>query len=345
MTEALTEEIPEWKKEEIREFEDLLESHEGVGAVNIEGIASKQFQQVRKNLHGLAVVRVGRNTLMRRALESQGRDELLTYVEGQTGLVFTDENPFRLYRAMEEGKSPAPIKEGQEAPHDIVVPEGDTGFEPGPFVGDLQQAGVSARIEDGSIKVMEDSVVLEEGEEADMEVSEILAKLDIHPIEVGLDLRAFLDDGTVFDPDTLAIDVEEYRRDFSSAAAGAYNLSMEAGVVNSATVEPMLSKAFGQAVAVGVETEVFEPEVVERLLARADSGMRSLASRLDEDARPDDLEVGDAEDAGESRTEESGEAEGAEEAEDNEGRDAAAEPEGDDEDTEDDVAEGMGNLF
>lgn len=341
MSEALTEEIPGWKKEEIREFEELLESHDGVGAVNIEGIASKQFQQVRKNLHGLAVVRVGRNTLMRRALESQGRDELLDYVRGQTGLVFTDENPFRLYRAMEEGKSPAPIKEGQEAPHDIVVPEGDTGFEPGPFVGDLQQAGVSARIEDGSIKVMEDSVVLEEGEEADMDVAEILAKLDIYPIEVGLDLRAFLDDGTVFDPDTLAIDVDEYRSDFSSAAAGAYNLSMEAGVVNSATAEPMLSKAFSRAVALGVETEVFEPEVVERLLARADSGMRSLASRLDEDARPDDLEAGGVDEPGD-QTEE---AEAPEEAREDEGGDAAAEPEGDDEDTEDDVAEGMGNLF
>lgn len=342
MTEALTEEIPEWKKEEIQEFEELLEGHDGVGAVNIEGIASKQFQQVRKNLHGLAVVRVGRNTLMKRALESQGRDELLPHVEGQTGLVFTDENPFRLYRAMEEGKSPAPIKEGQEAPHDIVVPEGDTGFEPGPFVGDLQQAGVSARIEDGSIKVMEDSVVLEEGEEADAEVAEILRKLDIYPIEVGLDLRAFLDDGTVFDPDTLAIDVDEYRSDFESAAAGAYNLAVNAGVANATTAELLLSKAFGQAAALGVEAEVFEPEVLERLIGRADSGMRSLASRLDEDARPDDLEVGEVEDSGQETEEMEEEEPEAAEAED-ETEEAGAEQ--DDEDTEDDVAEGMGNLF
>lgn len=339
-TTTLTDKIPEWKKEEIDRFEELLDGYTGVGAVNIEGIASKQFQQVRKNLHGLAVVRVGRNTLMKRALESRDRDELLPYVEGQTGLVFTDENPFTLYRAIEEGKSPAPIKDGQEAPHDIVVPEGDTGFDPGPFVGDLQQAGVNARIEDGSIKVVEDSVVLREGEEASSEVAEILAKLDIFPVEVGLDLRAFLDDGTVFDPETLAIDVEEYRADFESAAGMAYSLAIETGVPNSTTAEPLVCNAFMDAVTLGVEAEVFEPEVLEKLVAEADSDLRALASMLDEDARPPGLdleEVSEEEDTGEdvSGEEESDEAGGQE----GDGEDV------DEDDTEDDVAEGMGNLF
>ncbi|MDY6764608.1 MAG: 50S ribosomal protein L10, partial [Halobacteria archaeon] len=134
---TLTEKIPEWKKKEIEKFEELIDEYEAIGVVNVEGIASKQFQEIRKNLHGSAKVRVGRNTLMRRALESKGLGDLTEYVKGQTGLLLTNDNPFKLYKTIEESKSPAPIKAGQVAPDDIVVPEGDTGFDPGPFVGDL----------------------------------------------------------------------------------------------------------------------------------------------------------------------------------------------------------------
>lgn len=342
---VLTAEIPEWKRREIAAFEELIEAHEAVGVVNVEGIASKQFQQVRKNLHGSAEVRVGRNTLMRRALEATGNGDLVEHVSGQSGLLVTDENPFSLYRKIEEGKSPAPIKVGQEAPHDIVVPEGDTGFDPGPFVGDLQQAGVSARIEDGAIRVVEDSVVLEEGEEATQDVAEILQKLDIQPIEVGLDLRALLQDGTVFDPETLDIDVEGYREDLEAAASGAFNLGVNAEVVNATTAGPLLSTASTDALALGVEAEVSEPDVVERLAGRADGQVRALAARLDDDALPEELrgaaeaapEPDDGADEDEDATGEDGD--------DEEETDGEADEDTDDDDDEGDVGDAMDAVF
>ena len=297
MTPQLTEKIPEWKREEIDEFESLIDEYDAVGVVDVEGIASKQFQELRRNLHGVAVVRVGRNTLMRRALEEKGLEQLLDYVTGQTGLLLTNDNPFALYRKIEEGKSSAPISAGQEATDEVVVPEGDTGFDPGPLVGDLQQAGISARIEEGSIKVVEDSVVLEPGEVATPEIEEALAKLDIEPLEVGLKLRALVekDEGTVLEPDTLDIDIDEYRTDLEAAAAGAFNLGVNAGVVNDTTRSPLLSKAYTDALAVGIEAGVYEPEVLDSLLAEADSDVRALAAHLDDDALPEELQGVEAE--------------------------------------------------
>jgi large subunit ribosomal protein L10 len=342
MTPQLTEEIPEWKREEIDEFERLIDEHDAVGVVNVEGIASKQFQQLRRNLHGSAQVRVGRNTLMRRALDEKGLDDLAEYVEGQTGLLLTDENPFSLYQKIEEGKSSAPISAGQEATDEVVVPEGDTGFDPGPVVGDLQQAGISARIEEGSIKVVEDSVVLEEGEEATPEIAEALSKLDIEPLEVGLDLRALVekDEGTVLEPDTLDIDVDEYRTDLESAAAGAFNLGVNAGVMNDTTSEPLLSKAYTDALAVGIEAGVYEPDVLDNLLAEADSDVRALAANLDDDALPEELQGVEAPSEPEEVEEESEEEEEGEQDEQE-----AEEPEEGEEEDDEDVSEGMGNLF
>ena len=346
MTPQLTEKIPEWKRDEIEEFESLIDEHDAVGVVNVEGIASKQFQELRRNLHGSAVVRVGRNTLMRRALEEKELDSLIDYVEGQTGLLLTNENPFALYQKIEEGKSSAPISAGQEATSEVVVPEGDTGFDPGPMVGDLQQAGISARIEEGSIKVVEDSVVLEPGEEATPEIEEALSKLGIEPLEVGLDLRALVekDEGTVLEPETLDIDMDAYRADLESAAAGAFNLGVNAGIVNETTSEPLLSKAYTDALAVGIEAGVYEPEVLDNLLAEADSDVRALAAQLDDDALPEELRGVEPEPEPEPEPEE--EAEEAEETEDEEeaeGEEDAGDE--DDGDTEEDVSEGMGNLF
>jgi large subunit ribosomal protein L10 len=342
MTPQLTEKIPEWKRDEIEEFESLIDEHDAVGVVNVEGIASKQFQELRRNLHGSAVVRVGRNTLMRRALEEKGLDSLIDYVEGQTGLLLTNENPFALYQKIEEGKSSAPISAGQEATSEVVVPEGDTGFDPGPMVGDLQQAGISARIEEGSIKVVEDSVVLEPGEEATPEIEEALSKLGIEPLEVGLDLRALVekDEGTVLEPETLDIDMDAYRADLESAAAGAFNLGVNAGVVNETTSQPLLSKAYRDALAVGIEAGVYEPEVLDNLLAEADSDVRALAAQLDDDALPEELRGVEPEPEPEPEEE----AEEAEETEDEEEAEGE-EDTGDDGDTEEDVSEGMGNLF
>ncbi|MFW5929237.1 MAG: 50S ribosomal protein L10 [Halobacteriota archaeon] len=336
---VLTREVPEWKRREIEEFQRLLQEHEAVGVVNVEGIASRQFQKLRGNLHGAAAVRVGRNTLMRRALEAEGYDDLVEHVSGQSGLLFTDENPFSLYRKIEEGKSPAPLKPGQVAPNDVVIPEGDTGFDPGPFVGDLQQIGAAARIDEGAIKVVEDSVVVEEGEVADAETAEVLAKLEIEPIEVGLDLRVLYEDGVLFEPEDLDVDVDEYRDDLAAAASGAFNLAMEAAVVNDDTAGALLSKARGDALAVGVEASVYEPGVLEGLVSEADAQLRALASSLDDDALPEELR---GVEAPAEPAPEAGAGETEEDAEDDADEDEAEEDEGD---AEDDAAEGLGNLF
>ncbi len=121
--ERKTENLPQWKRE-VDELESLIDEYESIGIVGITGIPSKQLQDMRRGLHGTAVVRVSRNTLQVRALEDAGLDDLVSHVEGQVGLVATNDNPFTLYKELEASKTPAPINEGEVAPNDIVIPEG-----------------------------------------------------------------------------------------------------------------------------------------------------------------------------------------------------------------------------
>ncbi|ELZ54683.1 MULTISPECIES: 50S ribosomal protein L10 [Halorubrum] len=340
-----TETIPEWKREEVDELVDFIDSYNSVGIVGVAGIPSRQLQAMRRELHGSAAVRMSRNTLTNRALEEvdDGVEALTEYVSGQVALVGTNDNPFGLFKQLEASKTPAPINEGEVAPNDIVIPEGDTGVDPGPFVGELQTVGAAARIQDGSIKVTEDSTVLTEGEVVDADLANVLVELGIEPKEVGLDLRAVYSEGVLFEPDELEIDVDEYRADIQSAAAGARNLSVNAAYPTAATAGTLLAKASGEAKSVGLFAEIESPDVVPDLIGKADAQLRALAAQIDdEEALPEELQGVEAAPATEPAADDADEEEQAdEETEDAE----EATDDADDEDDGGDGGDGLGAMF
>ena len=340
-----TETIPEWKREEVDELVEFVDSFNSIGIVGVAGIPSRQLQAMRRELHGSADVRMSRNTLTVRALEevNEGVEELTQYVEGQVALIGTNDNPFGLFKQLEASKTPAPINAGEVAPNDVVIPEGDTGVDPGPFVGELQTVGASARIMDGSIKVTEDSKVLEEGEVVDDDLANVLTELGIEPKEVGLDLKGVYSEGVLFEPDELEIDVDEYHADIQSAAAAARNLSVNAAYPTAATAGTLLAKASGEAKSVGLYAEIESPDVVPDLIGKADAQLRALAARIDdEEALPEELQGVEAAPAPE--TDDADEEEQADEDTADTDDAGAADDDADDDDG-DDGGDGLGAMF
>ncbi|GAB7092952.1 50S ribosomal protein L10 [Halolamina litorea] len=338
-----TETVPEWKQAEVDDLVDFLERYDAVGIVGVTGIPSRQLQSMRRGLHGTAEVRMSRNTLMARAVEQvdEGIEQLADEIAGEVAFVGTNDNPFGLYKELEASKTPAPIGAGEVAPNDIVIPEGDTGIDPGPFVGELQTVGASARIMEGSIKVTEDSKVLEAGETVDQDLADVLSEMGIEPKEVGLDLRAVFADGVLFEPDELAIDVDEYRADVQAAASAARNLSVNAAYPTAQTVGTMLGKAAGEAKSVGLEAAIVNEELAPDLIGKADAQMRALAAQIDdEEALPEELQGVEAPAPAETADED----EQDDETTDAEDADES-EPEDDSDDDEDAGGEGLGAMF
>jgi large subunit ribosomal protein L10 len=336
-----TETIPQWKQDEVDALVDFIQGYSSVGIVGVAGIPSKQLQNMRRGLHGKAEVRMSRNTLVIRALDEvdSGYEELNEFVAGQVALIGTNDNPFGLYKQLEESKTPAPINAGEVAPNDIVIPEGDTGVDPGPFVGELQQIGASARIMDGSIKVTEDSTVLSEGEVVSEDLANVLSELGIEPKEVGLDLKSVYSEGVLFAPEELAIDVDEYRADIQSAVSAATNLSVNAVYPTTQTAPTILGKAAGQAKALGLHAAIENEELMPELVARADAQLRALAAQIDdEEALPEELR-GAAAAAPAASDEETEDVQADEEAE------ADTEEAADDDEDDEDDGDGLGMMF
>ena len=90
-------------------------------------------------------------------------------------------DPFKLFKTLDESKSPAPVKGGSVAPCDIEVKAGSTGMPPGPFLSELKAVGIPAAIDKGKIGIKEDKVVIKEGEVVSQKLAVVLSALGIKP--------------------------------------------------------------------------------------------------------------------------------------------------------------------
>ncbi len=271
----------QWKIEEVDELKDIIDSYPVIGIVNIHGIPASQMHEMRRELRGDAVVRVSKNTLIKIALADKNGEAALTdYVAGQSAIIATDMNPFKLYRRLEAAKMDAPAKGGETAPCDIVVEKGKTPFKPGPIVSDLQQIGIPAAIREGAIVIEKTVTVVEEGESIEPHVAKMLAKLEIHPMEVGLDARAVFEDGSVFTPDILSIDEQEVIDNFKRAAGSALALTRGIAYPAAEVLPQLLHRAYRNAVAVALETETYTKDIIPQFIGRAQTQAATLAKEL-----------------------------------------------------------------
>ncbi|WP_295611682.1 50S ribosomal protein L10 [uncultured Methanobrevibacter sp.] len=277
--------VAEWKKEEVKELIEIINKYDVVGIVDLMNIPAKQLQEMRKNLKNDAVIRMAKKNLIDLALEDCNADktnvvDLSEHMDGQVAIIATEMNPFKLYKILEKSKTSAPAKAGAIAPDDIVVPEGDTGLTNLAFMGELGQVGIPARPQDGKIFIQKETVVVKAGEEVSKQMAATLTRLDINPMEVGMDLKAVYEEGSIYTSDVLAIDEEQTLADVQNAFKNAFNLSVNAAIPTSETTSTIITLAYTRAVNVGVEAAIMTSETSEPIIGLAQAKMLALASEV-----------------------------------------------------------------
>ena len=278
-----THHLPAWKRKQVEEIKTHAGEYTLVGLVDMYGIPAAQVQQIRRNLRGKALIRMTRNTLIKHAFDEMGGDiqGVTRYMSGHSALIFTNENPFRLYKSLEKTKTKMAAKAGEKAPEDIVVEKGPTSFKPGPIVGELQQAGIPAAIEAGKVKIRETKTVVKKGAVISQKVATILSKLDIKPMDVGLILQVAYYEESIFEPSVLAIDETVIIGQIGQAAMEAFNLSVNAAIPTKETIAPILTKAVREARGLAVEASVYEKDVIDAIIGKAYRETQALKARVD----------------------------------------------------------------
>ena len=277
--------VAKWKHEEVAEIVSLLTSHKVVGIVDISGIPGPQLQKMRGGLRKNALIRSSKNTLIMKALDEaekkvQGISALKDQVKGQAAVIATDVNPFALFREIKATRTNAPAKGGETATHDIEVKEGDTPFKPGPIVGELQKVGIPAAISEGKVIIKSDKVLVEEGHKIPVGVAQMLGRLGIMPIELGLILNAAYENGMIYKPEVLDINMEKFMGDLRTAHLNAFTLAMETAWINNATIRYLMMKAYRSAHGLAVERAIVTKDTLPQLLAKAQLSMQAVSSHV-----------------------------------------------------------------
>jgi len=266
-----THHLPSWKKDEVAEIKKNAKEYKLIGLVDMYGIPAQQVQQIRRNLRGKAVIKMTRNTLITHAFNEIGGDlkNLTKYLSGHSAIIFTNDNPFKLFKQLEKTKTKMAAKAGEKAPEDIVVPAGPTSFKPGPIVGELQQAGIPAAIEGGKVKIRETKTVVKKGAVINPKLAAALVKLDIKPMDVGLILQAAFHEGSLYEPSVLAVDETVILGQIALASRQATALSLEAAIPTRDSMSALLTKAVRDARGVAIEAAVYEKDVVDAIIGKA----------------------------------------------------------------------------
>src|SRR3989475_1415979 len=276
--------VAPYKKQLVEDLAARCAAARVVGVANIHGIPAPQFQAIRKKLSGRATITVAKNNLLRLAFEqaSAKKPELVKLsetIEGQTAVVTADIDPFRLFKELEATKSRAPARGGEVAPEDLWVHAGETPFKPGPVVGELQKAGIPAAIERGKVVIRQDKLLVKTGQRIPRDVAQQLARLEIFPPGVGLDLRGGDGAGTVFRRDALAVDDTVVRGQIAQAWREALALALTIAYPTKETIRPLLAQAPAGAFWLAVESEFPTKESIKFLLAKAYAQMLALVAR------------------------------------------------------------------
>jgi len=273
--------VQEYKKKIVNDMTKLMKQYNIVGLVNMEDMPAPQLQSMRSELRGKVNLFMTKKRFMKIAIEKvkdekKNIEELEKYFEGMPALIFTNESPFKLSKILKKSKSKAPAKAGQIAPDDIVVNKGPTPFAPGPIISELSSAGLKVGVESGKVAIKEDTVVAKKGEKINPKVAEILTRLDIKPMEIGLGLVAAYEGGIIYQKDVLDVDEKQYSDNINLAASQAFNLAFNITYVTKDNISFLIGKAFNDTKALGISQEIFDKGIIEGLLGKAEMSMLSL---------------------------------------------------------------------
>ena len=261
--------VPEAKIKRVRELAELFEKYDSVLVVNITGVPAPVLHEMRKKLREEGhVLKVVKNTLAKIAIDEvaekkRGIERLKDRLVGQNALIFTSENVFSLKMFLDKNKIAREARAGDVAQSDVVVPAGNTNLAPGPVLSLFSKLKIPTNIKEGSIWVAKDTVVAKKGDVISSDLAELLRKLDVKPIEVGLEVKAAYADGVVLAAEALEIDLEEIREELL--------LQLVSPVRWTDSVRYMLSQ--------GVDTfvEVGPRKVLAGLIRRTDKSARVIS--------------------------------------------------------------------
>jgi large subunit ribosomal protein L10 len=277
---------PKKKRLMYEELQRVPTEHTVIAMSKMTKVRAAQLMMIRKKFRNDIKIKIIKNKVAIRAFEKvkgvAGLENLSKQLEGQCALISTNINPFKLNLIFAQNKVFLPAKGGDIATKEIVVPSGNTGITPGPVLSEFKTANVPTKIDQGTIWVSKDTLVVRPGDVISTPLASLLSKLNVKPIEAGISVNFAISEGLTFKEQDLRINLDEYREDLVRSFEQALALATEAGYMTAETVKPLLVKAQQQARSLAAEAGYLTSETAGFVLPRAQLQAEAVANKAKE---------------------------------------------------------------
>jgi len=263
----------QWKANYFVKLVQLLEEYPKCFIVGADNVGSKQMQEIRIALRGKAVVLMGKNTMMRKAIrghleKNPDLERLLPHIKQNVGFVFTKDELTEVRDLLLANKVKAPAKAGALAPLDVIVPAQNTGMGP-EKTSFFQALSIPTKITKGTIEIIADVPLITAGDKVGMSEATLLNMLKISPFTYGLIVQKVYDSGSVFDPAILDITDDDLKARFMQGVAAVAAVSLQIGYPTIASAPHSIVNSMKNLLAVAAVTDITfkEAEMIKEYLA------------------------------------------------------------------------------
>ena len=276
----------------VSEIKTLANSYSILGVVDIFALQAPQFQRIRAKLLKTAKILIVKKTLLKVSLFELEKkypnvSKLSESLEGSCGIIFTNDNPFSLFKFVKKNKSQSPAKAGQIAPNDILVSAGPTNFAPGPIIGELASLRIKAGVgAGGKIEIKENTVVAKKGVEISQKLAEVLLRLGIEPMEVGLKILSMYENKIVYTKDILDVNCDEILNNLKVLANNSFILSCEIGYITKQNINYMITKCVQNSFTLSCEISYPTKQNIKQIFGKANLNANAFANFLPKNLRP-----------------------------------------------------------
>uniref|UniRef100_A0A8C9LWT5 60S acidic ribosomal protein P0 n=1 Tax=Piliocolobus tephrosceles TaxID=591936 RepID=A0A8C9LWT5_9PRIM len=267
------EERATWKSNYFLKIIQLLDDYPKCFIVGADNVGSTQMQQIRMSLCGKAVVLMGKNTKMHKAIRGHlennpALEKLLPHIRGNVGFVFTKEDLTEIRDMLLANEVPAAACAGAIAPYEVTVPAENTGLAP-EKTSFFKALGMTTKISRGTIEILSDVQLIKTGDKVGAREATLLNMLNISPFSFGLAIQQVFDNGSTYNPEVFDITEESLHSCFLEDVRNVASVCLQIGYPTVASVPGSIINGYKQVLALSVETDYTFPlaEKVKAFLA------------------------------------------------------------------------------
>jgi len=272
----------EWKADYFNKVHRLLNEFSKIFICDADNVTSKQFQDIRQGMRGRGEVLMGKNTMMKKAIQEMLNEKpelqkLIPLISGNVGLVLTNGDMKEIRDLVITFTVPAAARTGAIAPVPVVVPMQNTGLGP-EKTSFFQALSIPTKIARGSIEITSNVPLLAIGDKVSESAAMLLNMLKISPFTYGLDILQCYDNGSVYDPSILDITENDIRAKFMAGVTNVASVSLAIGYPTVASAPHSIANGFKNLMAVAAVTEIEFAQVAQLKAYLADPSAFAVAA-------------------------------------------------------------------